>query len=147
MTRTLIAVLLTLGDPNTLSGGYLFHRRLAELAPHEGAQLTFRSFPQRPFPLAIADAPRVFAEAEALRPPGEPAVRRKLGGAQRHPLAAGCAGEPARTAGDAASGRQRRCRARLRGRPAATARSARPRVAGGGPRTAGHRAGGGDVCG
>src|SRR5437870_4979636 len=68
MTRTLIAVLLTLGDPNTLSGGYLFHRRLAELAPHEGAQLTFRSFPQRPFPLAIADAPRVFAEAEALRP-------------------------------------------------------------------------------
>src|SRR4051794_1105402 len=68
MTRTLVAVLLTLGDPNTLTGGYLFHRRLAELAPHEDAQLSFASFPHRPFPLAIADAPRVFATAAARRP-------------------------------------------------------------------------------
>jgi glycosyltransferase involved in cell wall biosynthesis len=60
MTRMLTAVLLTLGDPNTLSGGYLFHRRLADLAPEQNAQLTFASFPHRPFPLAIADAPRVF---------------------------------------------------------------------------------------
>ena len=60
MTRTLMAALLTLGDPNTLSGGYLFHRRLADLAPEVDARLTFASFPHRPFPLAILDAPRVF---------------------------------------------------------------------------------------
>src|SRR5919206_1770413 len=60
MTRMLTAALLTLGDPNTLSGGYLFHRRLSDLAPQEDARLVFASFPVRPFPLAIADAPRVF---------------------------------------------------------------------------------------
>src|SRR5919202_3437092 len=68
MTRTLVAALITLGDPNTLTGGYLFHRRLAELAPAEQARLAFVSFPHRPFPLAVADAPRVFAAASALRP-------------------------------------------------------------------------------
>src|SRR5919206_3078006 len=60
MTRMLTAALLTLGDPNTLSGGYLFHRRLADLAPEADARLAFASFPHRPFPLAILDAPRVF---------------------------------------------------------------------------------------
>jgi glycosyltransferase involved in cell wall biosynthesis len=68
MTRMLVAVLLTLGDPNTLTGGYLFHRRLADLAAHENARLTFVSFPERPFPLAIADAPRVLAAAQARHP-------------------------------------------------------------------------------
>src|ERR687883_1246461 len=66
MTRTLVAALLTLGDPNTLSGGYLFHRRLADLAPEEEARLAFASFPVRPFPLAIADAPRVFRLPQVL---------------------------------------------------------------------------------
>jgi glycosyltransferase involved in cell wall biosynthesis len=66
MTRTLAAALLTLGDPNTLTGGYLFHRRLADLAPAEDARLVFASFPHRPFPLAIADAPRVFRSPPVL---------------------------------------------------------------------------------
>jgi glycosyltransferase involved in cell wall biosynthesis len=66
MTRTLVAALLTLGDPNTLSGGYLFHRRLADLAPEADARLAFASFPVRPFPLAIADAPRVFRLPQVL---------------------------------------------------------------------------------
>jgi glycosyltransferase involved in cell wall biosynthesis len=63
MTRTLSAVLITLGDPGRLTGGYLFHRRLAELAPAHAARLEFVSFPDRPFPLAILDAPRVIAAA------------------------------------------------------------------------------------
>src|SRR6266536_2943500 len=57
MTRTSFsAVLLTLGDPGQLTGGYLYHRRLAELAPRHGAQLDFRSVRKRAFPLAITDA-------------------------------------------------------------------------------------------
>src|SRR6266487_1494851 len=54
MTRTLLAVLLTLGDPGKLTGGYLYHRRLAELAPEHAARLEFASVPELPFPLAIA---------------------------------------------------------------------------------------------
>jgi glycosyltransferase involved in cell wall biosynthesis len=63
MTRTLVAVLVTVGDPGTLSGGYLFHRRLAELAETEDARLSFVSLPQRPFPLAMLDAPLVLQAA------------------------------------------------------------------------------------
>jgi glycosyltransferase involved in cell wall biosynthesis len=68
MTRTLSAVLITLGDPGRLTGGYLFHRRLAELAPAHDARLEFVSFPDRPFPLAILDAPRVMAAAARRAP-------------------------------------------------------------------------------
>jgi glycosyltransferase involved in cell wall biosynthesis len=63
MTRTLSAALMTLGDPGRLTGGYLFHRRLAELAQAHHASLTFISVPDRLFPLAIADAPRVLLAA------------------------------------------------------------------------------------
>jgi glycosyltransferase involved in cell wall biosynthesis len=59
MTRTLLAALITLGDPGRLTGGYLYHRRLAELAPRHGARLDFVSFPDRPFPVALLDAPTV----------------------------------------------------------------------------------------
>jgi hypothetical protein len=45
MTRTLLAALVTLGDPGTLSGGYLYHRRLADLAPRHAARLDFVSVP------------------------------------------------------------------------------------------------------
>ncbi|HEV7663632.1 MAG TPA: glycosyltransferase [Chloroflexota bacterium] len=55
MTRTLSAVLVTLGDPHTLTGGYLFHRRLSELAPRHDARLDFISVPERRFPLAVGD--------------------------------------------------------------------------------------------
>jgi glycosyltransferase involved in cell wall biosynthesis len=46
--------LVTLGDPKTLTGGYLFHLRLAELAPARDASVTFFSFPRRAFPAPIA---------------------------------------------------------------------------------------------
>lgn len=51
----LSALLITLGDPNTLTGGYLFHRRLAERAARHDARLDFVSVPVRPFPLAVLD--------------------------------------------------------------------------------------------
>ncbi len=66
MTRTLTIALLTLGDPSTLTGGYLFHQRLAELAPDHGARIDFVSFPHRPFPLAMLDAPDVLGQTAAL---------------------------------------------------------------------------------
>jgi glycosyltransferase involved in cell wall biosynthesis len=68
MTRTLSAVLVTLGDPGQLTGGYLFHRRLAELAPAQGARLEFASFPQRAFPLAILDTRQVIGAIQQSDP-------------------------------------------------------------------------------
>src|SRR5687767_3749363 len=56
--------LVTLGDPETLSGGYLFHRRLAELAPAREAKLTFFSFPERPFPFPIASGAQMVDATE-----------------------------------------------------------------------------------
>ena len=67
MTDLLRVALITLGDPNTLTGGYLYHRRLAALALRYDALIKFVSFPLRPFPLAIIDAPRLFRRAANLR--------------------------------------------------------------------------------
>jgi len=50
MTRMQVC-LVTLGDPATLSGGYLYHRRMAEAAPRNDAFVSFVSFPDIPFPL------------------------------------------------------------------------------------------------
>jgi len=46
--------LVTLGDPRTLTGGYLYHLRMAELAPERDAEVNFFSFPDRAFPLPVA---------------------------------------------------------------------------------------------
>ncbi len=67
MTRTLAIALLTLGDPSTLTGGYLFHQRLAEMAPAHDACIDFVSLPHRPFPLAILDAPAVLRRVASLQ--------------------------------------------------------------------------------
>lgn len=53
--------LVTLGDPGTLTGGYLYHRRVAAYAADNDAALQFASFPRWPFPLAAAAGRRVFA--------------------------------------------------------------------------------------
>jgi len=58
-----VIALLTVGDPGRLTGGYLYHRRMAAAAPRHGAHLEFVSFPERPFPLAALVAPRVLHEA------------------------------------------------------------------------------------
>jgi len=71
MTRTashrLSISLVTLGDPNTLTGGYLYHRRLAELAPRHGARLVFASFPARTFPFPLLYGPRMLRVLSAQR--------------------------------------------------------------------------------
>ena len=66
--RTLRAILVTLGDPGQLTGGYLFHRRLAELAPAHNARLEFASFPDRAFPFGLADTPHRIDEIERRNP-------------------------------------------------------------------------------
>src|ERR671930_149583 len=67
MTRTLVVALLTLGDPGRLTGGYLYHRRMAEAAPWYDARIDFVSFPERPFPLAARDVAVPGAPVGALR--------------------------------------------------------------------------------
>ena len=58
--------LLTLGDPGRLTGGYLYHQRLARLAPRHDSRIAFVSFPDRPFPLAALAAPAVLRRSRAL---------------------------------------------------------------------------------
>ncbi|HZA82022.1 MAG TPA: glycosyltransferase family 4 protein, partial [Actinomycetes bacterium] len=65
MTRILTVSLVTLGDPGRLTGGYRYHRRMAELAPACGARVDFVSFPDRPFPLPALAGPAVLGRARA----------------------------------------------------------------------------------
>ena len=62
MTRILTVSLVTLGDPSRLTGGYRYHRRMAELAPAHGASVRFVSFPDRPFPLPTVAGPAVLGQ-------------------------------------------------------------------------------------
>jgi glycosyltransferase involved in cell wall biosynthesis len=61
--------LVTVGDPGTLTGGYLYHRRMAEAADGLGARLSFVSFPDKRFPFAAVAGGAVLREvghAEAM---------------------------------------------------------------------------------
>jgi glycosyltransferase involved in cell wall biosynthesis len=60
--------LVTLGSPDQLTGGYLYHRRMAEAASRHRARLTFTSFPDRPFPLPALAARSVLERALAAHP-------------------------------------------------------------------------------
>ncbi len=60
--------LVTLGDPGTLTGGYLYHQRIAALAPRFGARVRFVSVPDAPFPLPVAAGLRVLRRAVRPRP-------------------------------------------------------------------------------
>jgi glycosyltransferase involved in cell wall biosynthesis len=55
--------LVTLGSPDQLTGGYLYHRRMVELAPQHGARLDLLAVPALPFPLPAAAAGRVLRGA------------------------------------------------------------------------------------
>jgi len=68
MAETARAVLVTLGDPDQLTGGYLYHRRLAALAPAHGLHLAFASVPERPFPLPALAARRLVRRVLRQRP-------------------------------------------------------------------------------
>jgi glycosyltransferase involved in cell wall biosynthesis len=67
--------LVTLGDPGRLTGGYLYHRRMADRAPQHDARVEFVSLPDRglarfklgltrfklPFPLPALAVPRLLS--------------------------------------------------------------------------------------
>jgi glycosyltransferase involved in cell wall biosynthesis len=63
----LILPLLTLGDPQRLSGGYLYHLRVAEAAPRHGGRIVFLSLPERRFPAAALNVPALFHQMAAVR--------------------------------------------------------------------------------
>jgi glycosyltransferase involved in cell wall biosynthesis len=65
MTRILTVSLVTLGDPGRLTGGYRYHRRMAELAPACGAAVRFVSFPERRFPLPVLAGRAVLRQARS----------------------------------------------------------------------------------
>jgi glycosyltransferase involved in cell wall biosynthesis len=56
MTRTRLA-LLTLGDPARVTGGYLFHRRLADRAAQYDMEIEFVSVPDLPLACAMMAGP------------------------------------------------------------------------------------------
>ena len=64
----LMVSLITLGDPGTLTGGYLYHQRVAALASRFGARVRFVSVPAGPFPLALAAGPWVLWQVARQRP-------------------------------------------------------------------------------
>jgi glycosyltransferase involved in cell wall biosynthesis len=66
--HALMVSLITLGDPATLTGGYLFHQRIAGLAPRFGARVRFVSVPVAPFPLPVAAGPWVLRQLARQRP-------------------------------------------------------------------------------
>ncbi len=55
----LSVALVTLGDPSTLTGGYLYHQRVAELAGANDARVEFLSFPNWPFPSPLLHCGRI----------------------------------------------------------------------------------------
>ncbi|MEW6471386.1 MAG: glycosyltransferase family 4 protein [Actinomycetota bacterium] len=55
--------LVTLGDPGQLTGGYLYHRRMAEAAAEHDAAVRFVSFPATPFPTPALWGRRVVGAA------------------------------------------------------------------------------------
>jgi glycosyltransferase involved in cell wall biosynthesis len=63
----LVLPLITLGDPRRLSGGYLYHLRMAEAAPAHNARIVFLSFPERSFPLAAVRGGALLHRSQELR--------------------------------------------------------------------------------
>jgi glycosyltransferase involved in cell wall biosynthesis len=64
-TRMLAVSLVTLGSPSQLTGGYLYHQRMADAAPAHGAEVQFVSFPGLPFFLPAVSGPVVLRRAAA----------------------------------------------------------------------------------
>jgi glycosyltransferase involved in cell wall biosynthesis len=64
----LVLPLVTLGDPRRLSGGYLYHLRMADAAPRHGARIVFVSFPEWPFPLPALRGPAVLRRSNGHAP-------------------------------------------------------------------------------
>ena len=63
-SEDLVLPLITLGDPRRLSGGYLYHLRMADGASAHEARIRFLSFPEWPFPLAALRGRALLRRAE-----------------------------------------------------------------------------------
>jgi glycosyltransferase involved in cell wall biosynthesis len=63
VTSRMLVSLVTLGDPGRLTGGYLYHLRMAELAGDQDAEVRFVPVPDRPFPLGMLAGPAVLRQA------------------------------------------------------------------------------------
>jgi glycosyltransferase involved in cell wall biosynthesis len=59
----MLVSLITLGDPGQLTGGYLYHLRMAELAGDHDAEVRFVPLPDRPFPLGLLAGPAALRQA------------------------------------------------------------------------------------
>ena len=57
--------LVTVGDPGRMTGGYLYHDRLARSAAAHGATVSFLSFPERGWPLSTVWGPRLLRRARS----------------------------------------------------------------------------------
>src|SRR5688500_14222329 len=85
--------LVTLGSPGQLTGGYLFHRRLADRAPEHDARVDFVSLPGHPFPLPAAGGRTALRRAGAAEVVVIDSIAAAflapwIGSAARRPLAA-----------------------------------------------------------
>jgi glycosyltransferase involved in cell wall biosynthesis len=60
-TRFLSLSLVTQGDPNQRTGGYRYHRLMADAAPGHGAEIRFTSIPPPAWPVGVAAASAVRA--------------------------------------------------------------------------------------
>jgi glycosyltransferase involved in cell wall biosynthesis len=67
-THVLTVTLVTLGDPHILTGGYLYHRRMAALAGDNGARVRFVSVPVAVFPVSVAAGITVLRRVAQQRP-------------------------------------------------------------------------------
>jgi glycosyltransferase involved in cell wall biosynthesis len=65
---TFTVSLVTVGDPDTMTGGYLYHRRVADRAAANDARIDFRSLPTSRFPLPLL-AGRTLMRRLAASPP------------------------------------------------------------------------------
>ena len=61
-------VLVTMGDPDRLTGGYRYNRRVADRAALHDARVGFVAAAERRFPLQLAGGPRLLSRALASRP-------------------------------------------------------------------------------
>jgi glycosyltransferase involved in cell wall biosynthesis len=66
--QPLAVSLLTLGDPATVTGGYLYHRRIADRARAHDVRWRFVSLPARRFPLPALAVPAALREVARQRP-------------------------------------------------------------------------------
>src|SRR5438093_1160385 len=121
--RMLEVCLVTLGSPQQLTGGYLYHLRMAERAGQFGADLTFVSVAEGGWARQVASGVRA-------------ADRGQLGAAQGHPRAVGGSGPAAAGCGHAAPGRAQRRRSHVRVTGGGSGRATRSHRPGRGPWTA-----------